>query len=163
MGNERTRSLLIGKDLPWKQFEWHFFRVEHFLPLCYIERGKIKGDLKFMPYASLRVYDPDFKGEGKELLLPVLHKLDFQHLWEVYKERGVTLEEEVIVIYEPPSGVKMLLGKGWPQLRIKVNPAGILEYSYRAMMNKNQHIDWDEYHERTRTVAEWDPMKGRIL
>jgi hypothetical protein len=163
MGNERMQSLLIGKDAPWKQFEHHFLRVEHFLPLCYIENGKIKEDAKLMPYASLRVYDPDFKCEGRELLLPVLHRLDFQHLWEVYKERGVTPEEEVLVIYEPPSGAKALLGKIFPHLRIRVNPGGSMEYSYRAMMNKNQHIDWDEYDERTRTIAEWDPMKGRIL
>ena len=163
MGNERTQSLLIGKDVPWKQFEWHFFRVEHFLPLSYIEQGKIKEAVKFMPYASLRVYDPDFRCEGKELLLPVLHRLDFQHLWEVYKERGVTPEEEVVVIYEPQSGAKRLLGKTLPHLRIKVNPRGSMEYSYRVMMNQNEHVKWDDYRERTLTIAEWDTMKGRIL
>ncbi len=165
MGNEKTQSILIGKDVPWKQFEWHFFRVERFLPFSYIEQGKIKKTAKFIPYASLRVYDPDFNFEDDdiELLLPVLHRLDFQHLWEVYKERGVTPEEEVVVIYEPPSGAKRFLGKTLPHLRIRVNPRGSIEYSYRVMMKQNEDFNWEDYRERTRTIVEWDPMKGANL
>ena len=163
MGNERTQSLFIGKDLPWKQFDWHFFRVEHFLPLSSVEQGRIKDISKFKPYAILRVYDPNFESEDEELSLPVLHKLDFIHLWEVYRQRGITQDEEVVVHYEPPSGARMLFGNIFPQLRIEVKPQGSLDYIVRFLNNEEKSINWDNYNERTRAIATWDPMMGRIL
>ncbi|HEX73829.1 MAG TPA: hypothetical protein G4N93_01585 [Dehalococcoidia bacterium] len=67
------------------------------------------------------------------------------------------------MIYEPQSGAKRVLGKTLPHLRIKVNPTGSIEYSYLVMMNQNEHVEWDDYRERMLTIAEWEPMKGRIL
>ena len=120
MQNERANTILIGKDIPWKNFEHHNFRVQLFSPLSRIEQGKITDPIKYMPYATITVYDPDFVTNDKELILPVVHRLDFQHLWEAYKERGISPEEEVIVRYEPRTGIYGLFGKTLPHLLIRI-------------------------------------------
>jgi len=41
--------------------------------------------------------------------------MDFCYCWELYKERGIEPEEEVIVSYSPPEGkVYRLFGKNVP-------------------------------------------------
>ena len=161
------QGLLIPRDMPWKDIHGHGFRVERFLPLASIERGKVKGDIKFLPYAVLGVESPAFDQLGERVPGPqymmVVHKVDFRHFWELYNERGVNQgEEEVIVSYYPSERtILKILGSTMPHLRIEVRPKGSLEEIYKyddyAAAGKTE-----ELLERTRTIAEWDPMDGRI-
>jgi hypothetical protein len=88
---------LIGKDVSWKDMEWHSLEAVKFLPLSLIENGKVKKANNLLPYGTLRVIDHN--QNDNELMLPILHRLDYQHLWELYKERGLASDEQVCVIY----------------------------------------------------------------
>ena len=157
----------IGKDIPWKSVEGEGFRVESFVPLARLEQGKIKDLSKFMPYTLLSVDCPSVEHKSTEFTLPVLHKLDFQHLWELYQERGVEAEEEVVVSYSPQKRWwQKPFGKAFPYLLIEVYPKGSLEEIYRVYERKENapktEVDWHEFLERTRTIAEWQPIEGRV-
>lgn len=166
MHNDWEQGLLIPRDISWQAIEGHGFRVERFLPLASMEKGKIKEVVKYMPYAGLFVESPFFDKLGMEAsatrIITVLHKVDFRHFWELYKERGVDeKEEEVIVSYFPSqSGIRKLLGThAWPHLRIDVRPKGSLEQVYR--MDEISTEEWLEMTERISTIAQWLPMEGR--
>lgn len=132
-----SNGLLIPRDISWKSIEGQGFRVETFLPLAYIEAGKIKEPVKFMPYATLFVESPYFdslamKISGSKMIL-VCHKLDFCHLWELYKEREVQDNEEVIVSYSPPEQrILRLFGGMMPHIRVQVMPKGTIETIYNT-------------------------------
>lgn len=79
MKSEEMRGLFIGKDIKWEEIEGHGFRVARFLPFAHIENGKIKDVSKFMPYAYLFVDCPAFRSENTDILMPVLHRIDFSH------------------------------------------------------------------------------------
>lgn len=167
MDNEWEQGLLIPRDISWKTIEGHGFRVERFLPLASIEQDKVKEAGKYMPYAGLFVESPFFDKLGEEVsstkIIAVIHKVDFRHFWELYKDRGVSQKkEEVIVSYLPrQNGVRKLLGTHtWPHLRIHVRPKGSLEEIYRTAELSTK--EWLQMTERIRTIAEWDPVEGRI-
>ena len=93
----RNQILLSGKSIPWKTIEQEPLRITHFTPLVNIENRKVKSH-SLGPYAFLAVESPKLNSEA---LLPVGHRVDFQNLWEVFKERGVAEDEEVLVFYAP--------------------------------------------------------------
>lgn len=158
---EEMQGLFIGKDIKWEEIEGHGFRVERFSPFAHIDNGKLKDVSKFMPYAYLFVDCPTFRRENTDILMPVLHRIDFSHFWELYKARGVTSDEEVNVSYVPQKkGLRKFLGKNLPNLLIEVRPKGSLEEIYR--MDDCKDLDeWNKLIERTRPIAVWDPEEGR--
>ena len=160
MKNEEIRGLFIGKGIKWEEIEGHGFRAVQFLPFAHIENGKIKDFSKFMPYAYLFVDCPAFRRKDNDMLMPVLHRIDFSHLWELYKERGVKSDEEVIVSYIPhKKGLRKFLGKTQPHLLIEVRPKGSLEEIYR--MDERKDLDvWIEMGESTRPIITCDPEEG---
>ncbi len=160
MKNEEMRGLFIGKDIKWEEIEGHGFRVMQFLPLTHIENEKIKDASKFMPYAYLFVDCPTFKRENTDILMPVLHRIDFSHFWELYKERGVTSDEEVVVSYIPhKKGARKFLGKILPHLFIEVRPKGSLDEIYR--MDECKDLDkFKELIKRTLPIIACDPEEG---
>jgi hypothetical protein len=165
MKNEEMQGLFIGKDIKWEEIERHGFRVVRFLPFAYIENGKIKDFSKFMPYAYLSVDCPASREENTHIFMPVLHRIDFSHFWELYKERGVTSDEEVIVQYVPlKKRLGKLLGKMklFPHLLIEVRPKGSLDEIYR-MDEKSKDSDkdeWEELEERVHLIIACDPIEG---
>jgi hypothetical protein len=159
MKNEELRGLFIGKDIKWEEIEGHGFRVMQFLPLAHIENEKIKDESKFMPYAYLFVDCPNFKRET-DILMPVLHRTDFRHFGELYKERGVMSDEEVVVSYVPhKKGARKFLGKILPHLLIEVRPKGSLDEIYR--MDECKDLDkFKELIKRTLPIIACDPEEG---
>ena len=59
--------------------------------------------------------------------MPVVHRVDFQKTWEIFEQRQVGEEEEVLVIYMPSSG---LLSSFKPRLHFYIHPKGHLEEIY---------------------------------
>lgn len=141
---------LLGKDIAWKAIVGFALLVKYFTPLAEIEKGKVVNDAKFSPYALLEVECPEFKTPEKGMQLPVVHKVDFAHLWELYRGRGVADDEEVIVGYTPPETTWLkIFGKTIPHLRILVSPRGNLD---KVLNGK----------ELPSIIAEWHPIKGRV-
>jgi hypothetical protein len=139
-------------DIPCKDIKGEFLLVRKFLPIASIENNKIKRPTISMPYAVLSVECPSLKDKYADIYLNVENKMDFRHLWELYQERKVGELEEVIVSYSP-IGLKWLW-RAFPYLHIRVKPIGCLKEIYQGNFSNYYNI---------RTLAEWLPMKGRII
>jgi hypothetical protein len=158
---------VIGKDISWEAIEGEFCRIEHFTPFAIVESGKVKAASSTLPYASLRVELPELSGHPdyqkklknitlpREALMPVIHKLDFRNLWEVFKETNINQEiMEVIVVYAPLKRRKImnLFSSVLPSLVIQLHGKGALERLYRKPETGNIE-DWVY---SMRPIAEWD-------
>jgi len=126
---EHSEPATIGIDIPWEAIVGEACRVKNFMPLARVEAGKIKDTMSALPYGTLLVESPKLP---KEAYLHVVHKDDFRTLWEVFRERSVGCEEEVIVFYVPfyKEGLKTLLSAVMPRLHVYIYPKGHLEEIY---------------------------------
>ena len=150
--SEQGQLLLIGKDIPWKAIEGSFCKVIRFTPFATVEAGKIKGVPLNKPYAMLTVEipAPSYVSATKARFF-VSNKVDFRNLWEVFQQRGVSAEEEVLVGYEPFFGNRLLrfiLSAGMPRLHIFIFPEGWLRRSLSE--NYDPSLSWEP-------IAEWRP------
>jgi len=165
--SEHSEVPLIGRDIPWEAIEGEFCRIKHFTPLAIVESGKVESASTMLPYASLRVElpdlseHPDYQQKLKgiilphEALMPVMHKLDFRNLWEVFKETGINTEiMEVLVVYAPLKRRKLtkLFSGVLPSLVIQVYPKGSLERLYE----KPEKGKVEEWFNSLRPITEWD-------
>jgi len=150
--SEHSEPLLIGKDIPWGTIEEQYCRVKHFTPFAIVESGKVKEVSRTLPYASLLVECPKV---FKEASMPVLHKLDFRNLWEVFKEIGVSTEMEILVVYAPLKRRKLakLFSGVLPSLVIQLYPKGSLE---RLERKPDTQLPAEEYLKSLLPIAEWD-------
>jgi len=150
--SEHSEPLLIGRDIEWEAIEEQYCRVKHFTPIAVVASSKIKEVSKILPYASLRVECPKV---FQDALMPVVHKLDFRNLWEVFMERGVGTEEEVIVVYAPLKRRKLarLFSGILPSLVIQLYPKGSLE---RLEGKPDVGIPVEEWFKSLLPIAEWD-------
>lgn len=143
---EHDQGSVIGKDIPYETIEREFCRVKKFTPFAVIEADKIREVSKFMPYAALSVESPRLPGEAT---MYVTHKHDFRHLWDVFQQRGVKAEEEVLVAYVPKK--RRFLSGAWASLHIYVFPKEHLEEMY------DQNFRPDSYEAWLTPIAEWEP------
>jgi len=143
---EHDQGSVIGKDIPYETIEREFCRVKNFTPFAVIEAGKIKDISKFMPYAALSVESPRLPGEAT---MYVTHKLDFRHLWDVFQQRGVKAEEEVLIAYVPQK--RKFLSGAWASLYIYVFPKGHLEEMHDKNFRPSNYEAW------LMPIAEWEP------
>lgn len=123
--NEDSESVTIGKDIPWGVIYGGYCRVTHFTPFATVEAGKIRefsqltGVVGLMPYALLSVemvvddacpwktgflFKPKSLCLPKEASMPVVHRIDFLNLWEIFREIKLSTGEEVLVQYRPLIG-----------------------------------------------------------
>ncbi|MDO9333243.1 MAG: hypothetical protein Q7T57_01810 [Dehalococcoidales bacterium] len=158
-----TKGRFIGKDIPWAETDGQMFRVEYFLRFAFMERGKVKDISKFMPYAVLRVYCPEFFIPGEELYMPVVNKHDFAHLWELYIDRGVSSNEEVWVHYFPSDKAPFkFMPQTFAHLVIEVHPKGSFEIAKQFLeKSKPNQKDWNDMLDRTAEIAHWEPIEDR--
>ena len=167
--SEQNESLLIGKDIPWEAIEGEFCRVKHFTPMAIVESGKVRDISKSLPYAVLEVELPNLEGhedyqqklKGINLpryaCMPVMHKLDFRNLWEVFKETRINTEiMEVLVVYAPLKRRKLtrLFLAILPSLVIGLYPKGSLEKLY-TKPEKGKELEWSQ---SFRPIAEGGPL-----
>lgn len=164
---ENNETPLIGRDIPWEAIEGEYCRIEHFTPYAIVQSGKVKSASSMLPYASLRVELPDLSGHPdyekklknitlpREALMPVIHKLDFRNLWEIFKETDINQEiMDIIVIYAPLKRRKItsLFSSVLPSLIIQVHGKGALERLYR----KPETGKIEDWAYSIRPITEWD-------
>ena len=144
--SEHRETPLIGRDIPWKAIEGAMCKITHFTPLAIIEAGKIKAQSRAMPYALLSVESPELPPElPKELSMPVSNKVDFLNLWEVFQQRGVNADEEVLVAHVSFYHnwlLKLLLSPFMPWLHIYIFPKGHLEEACDPNFHSNNLREW---------------------
>lgn len=93
--NQSEITLLKNKQ--WSEIDGELCRVIDFISMGSIENGKVIASDRTTPYAVIHIECkklPECKIDGF-----ITHKLDFIHLWEAYKERGVKSNEEVIICW----------------------------------------------------------------
>lgn len=144
---ESSEPLLIGKEIPWKEIEGEFCRVKHFTPFCEIEAGKIKRTPGAPAYAGLSIESPKLP---QEAYVYIVNKVDFRNLWEAFEIRGISSEEELLIVYEPFLRKRFMssLLASLPRFHVFVCPKGHLEeiYSPNFLLDK-----------RFKSIAEWHP------
>jgi len=76
-------------------------------------------------YAALEVERPSLAGQA---FIVVSNEVDFRHLWELYKQRRVADDEEVLLGYAPVDQKRLgrLMGVSLPCLDIMVYPKATL-------------------------------------
>ena len=101
---------LVGRDIPWSTVEGQLCKVIVFVPISTIESGKIKEPAMKLAYGGVTVEVMGFESRNipKQIVLPVLHRLDFRNLWYLYEERGVGPQEEVLISYDPLKRKKII-------------------------------------------------------
>jgi len=115
------------KDNEWSVIAEEPCRVLQFDPLSWIKEGRICGT-KTVPYASILL---ECKKVPDRILAYVTNKIDFIHLWRVFKERTVKESEEVIVLWTIEHyKLKWLkyFSVFLPKLRVMIFPKGHLEF-----------------------------------
>jgi hypothetical protein len=145
---------VLGEAIPWKQVEGHFLRVRWCNFFASIEDGTIKAD-PIGAYAALEVECPSLTGDA---VIVVSSKADFRHLWELYKERQVADDEEVLLSYAPADQkrlwepIRMLL----PCIDIMVYPKGHLKQAYDPKFKPQSWAAWNQEGARWRPLDLWD-------
>lgn len=76
---------ILRKDSEWSVIDGEPCKVIEFTPLSSDENGKVVGLNKTEPYASVILECKKFPQQTKGF---ICHKMDFQHLWAAFKERG---------------------------------------------------------------------------
>lgn len=107
---------VVGQDVAWEEVQGKVFRVVGFIPQASVHGEKVEANSRFEPYAILKIERPDY---GEPLIMPVLHRLDFLHLWKCFDEQAVGAEEELLLSYQPSR-----LGKIMPHLGLMIGPKG---------------------------------------
>lgn len=94
-----TINLYAIKD--WKSFEGEWIKVSSFTPLADVDGDKVEA-APGMPYALMEVECWRREAESSEIgQASVVHREDFRSLWNIFEERGVDDEEEVLISFRP--------------------------------------------------------------
>ncbi len=151
MSQAGKRPPTLGKEIPWKRVEGELLRVKSCHFVASIENGVVKA-APVGAYGVLVVECPNLTGEA---LIMVSQKVDFKHLWELYKERQVADDEEVLLGYAPVGerGLGRLVRMFLPCLDIMVYPRGHLEEIYDPKFKPQSGADW------YRVRARWKPSE----
>jgi hypothetical protein len=149
-------SSVVGKGIAWKSVKGPLFTVAKFAANASVTGNTVRASSVFEPYAWLTMESPGYDGP---ILMPVLHRLDFLHLWRVFHERSGAGDEEVIVTYDPDRW----FGKFMPHLPIMVAPKNTL--SELALIEGLKPVPTSDWLALMRSIRKyWDPPHpGRDL
>jgi len=116
-----------------------------------IQDGAIQSD-QTGSYAALGVECPTLT---REALIVVSNEIDFRHLWELYEDRLVADDEEVLLVHVPADheGIGRLVAKSLPCLDIMVYPKGHFKQAYDPGF---WTLDWAAWREES---ARWEPSE----
>jgi len=142
---------VLGEAIPWKQVVGQFLRVRWCSFLASIQDGKIEPG-PMGSYAALGVESPSLAGEA---FIVVSNEVDFGHLWELYRQRQVADDEEVLLVYAPveEERLRRLLRMSLPCLDIRVYLKGHFKEAYDPEFRPLSWAAWNQ--ERAR----WKPYE----
>ena len=144
----------IRKDSEWGVIDGEPCKVIKFTPLAKIENGKVITSNKTEPYASV-VFECKKLPEQTEGL--ICHKMDFQHLWAAFKERGIKENEEVIIFYSKKhlKSYAKFFSAFMPRLWVMVCPKGAFELMTNS--ESRPELQGEARFLAERPIAEWKP------
>jgi len=144
------------RDRDWEPLDGEICRVIKFTPLAgRIEGTEVKSFTRGLPYASIELESPALAEPTTGF---ITHKLDFEHLWEVFNVRGVGDDEEVIVIWNKSNlkrAAKLLPRSTMPGLVVWICPRN----AYEVMNDETfrPELDGLARHKAARPIVEWKP------
>lgn len=116
----------MRKDSEWSVIDGEPCRVIKFTPFASVENGKVIIANKTEPYASVIFECKKLPQQAEGF---ICHKMDFQHLWMAFNERGVKENEEVIMFYSKKhlKSYAKLFSAIMPRLWVMICPKGAFE------------------------------------
>ncbi|MDO9333242.1 MAG: hypothetical protein Q7T57_01805 [Dehalococcoidales bacterium] len=133
----KSSEITLLKDSEWERIEGTACRVIQFTPFASIENGKIKNAGLSKPYCAVTIECKDLPSITTGY---VTHKIDFQHLWAVFKIRGVKEGEEVLIFWTYGDRHAGMFSAVFPKLVINVCHKNA--YEYYPMPDKMSIQEW---------------------
>ncbi len=116
---------VVGQGIRWQEIQGAIFRVLSFTPNASVDGDKVTATSRFEPYGMLKVESPGYEDA---LVMPILHRLDFFHVWRCFNDCEVGTDEELMVAYDPHKR----WGKKMPHLALMIGPKGATEVFSRS-------------------------------
>jgi hypothetical protein len=148
-------SVELWKDKEWCQIDGEACRVTDFTPLGSVvdKDGKVKAMDMTTPYASIII---ECQKLGKNITGYITHKIDFGHLWAAFKERTVSEDEEVIIIWTRKNYKRFIVASPMmPKLWVMVCPKGAFESMTDNMYNPE--LTGEAWWNSIKPIVEWKP------
>jgi len=144
----------MRKDSEWSVIDGEPCKVIEFTSLASVENGKVVAINKTEPYASVIFECKKLPQQTKGF---ICHKMDFQHLWAAFNERGVKENEEVIIFYSKKhlKSYAKLFSAFMPRLWVMVCPKGAFELI--SDPNSRPELQGEARWLAMKPIAEWKP------
>jgi len=153
---EKTNSeISLLKSNEWEVIDGEPCKVIDFTPLSgSIKDGKVFAFNSSTPYASIRFECKKLSGMITGF---ICHKMDFQHLWAAFKERGVQENEEVIFFYSKKhlKSYAKLFSALMPKLWVMICQKNAFELMIDP--NSRPELKGEARFLAERPIAEWKP------
>lgn len=136
MNNKNEEILLTNKQ--WGKIESQICRIVEFTPTASFENNKITTANPTSPYASISF---ECDNEPETLKGFITHKEDFKALWNIFKERTINNDEEVLFTWSNKHYKNIfysLLSNFLPKLWIMI----CKKSSFEIHTNKNYKLKW---------------------
>ena len=144
------------KNPEWSALEDEVIIVKKFDALATVRNGRVSSTAINIPYAYVTINSPKL---ATETVLPITHRLDFLHLWEVFRIRTVSDAEEVLVHWSRKydKWVFNLFPYFLPRLHIMICPEG----TYSKLIDANwwKEAGGEAKYLSIRPVQEWKPIQ----
>lgn len=129
-------EVILLKDSEWSIIDQELCRVIDFVPFGSVRNGEVLALDKSTPYASITFVCEKLSGKIKGF---ITHKIDFMHLWMVFKERKIEKDEEVIIVWTKKlyKGFAKLSSAIMPKLQVMICKKG----AFKLMTNPNYKPD----------------------
>lgn len=110
---------LIGKQIPFFDIRNELLKVIEFIPFATLENDRLISVSNNLPYGFINVVNYKY---SQMMSLPITHKRDYYHLWEVFKKRQISDVEEVIVVWtkDYENGLLKIFSMFLPKLVVMV-------------------------------------------
>ncbi|MEK7148994.1 MAG: hypothetical protein AAB796_01160 [Patescibacteria group bacterium] len=153
---ENINQTILSKDSEWSVIDGEPCRASGFEPTASVQNKKVIALNLTNPYASVILECKKSPGKIKGL---ITHKIDFIHLWAAFKERGISENEEVLIIWTTKHYKYKLLkffALAYPKIWVMICPKGALE----IMVDQNwkPELTGDARWNAMRPIMEWKPQ-----
>ncbi|MCI0707166.1 MAG: hypothetical protein L0Y80_06770 [Ignavibacteriae bacterium] len=147
-------KIALLKDSDWSVTEGEVCRVIDFVPQGFVKDGNIKALDASTPYATVALECRKFPDRITGF---ITHKVDFIHLWNAFKGRGVKENEEVLISWYK-KGLKTfakVFAPFMPKLVIMICKKG----SYELLNNPNfkPELRGEARYNAYKPIVEWKP------
>jgi hypothetical protein len=148
-------SNVMLRDSEWSTIDGEPCRVIDFTPWASVENGKVVALNTTTPYASVTL---ECKKIPNTIEGFVTHEVDFIHLWSAFKERGISDNEETIILWSMKHyKYKFLkfLSPFLPKMWIMICPKGAFEIMVDSHYKPG--LTDTVWSKATMPIIEWKP------